>query len=62
MRCSPAIAGAWGAIDFVVHAIAFSDKTELKGKYADTTPRQFHPHHGDLVLLLHRDRAGGPRA
>jgi enoyl-[acyl-carrier protein] reductase I len=27
----------WGGIDFVVHAIAFSDKDELKGKYVDTT-------------------------
>src|SRR3954466_13521161 len=26
----------WGALDFVVHAIAFSDKSELKGRYADT--------------------------
>src|SRR5436190_8325082 len=26
----------WGRLDFVVHAIAFSDKEELKGKYIDT--------------------------
>jgi len=32
---------AWGTIDFVVHAIAFSDKNELKGKYADTTRANF---------------------
>jgi len=32
---------AWGAIDFVVHAIAFSDKNELKGRYADTTRENF---------------------
>ena len=32
---------AWGAIDFVVHAIAFSDKAELKGKYADTSRDNF---------------------
>lgn len=31
----------WGAIDFVVHAIAFSDKSELKGRYADTTRENF---------------------
>jgi enoyl-[acyl-carrier protein] reductase I len=31
----------WGTIDFVVHAIAFSDKNELKGKYADTTRGNF---------------------
>lgn len=31
----------WGSIDFVVHAIAFSDKDELKGKYVDTTLSNF---------------------
>jgi enoyl-[acyl-carrier protein] reductase I len=31
----------WGAIDFVVHAIAFSDKAELRGRYADTTRENF---------------------
>lgn len=31
----------WGTIDFVVHAIAFSDKDELKGLYADTTRENF---------------------
>jgi enoyl-[acyl-carrier protein] reductase I len=32
---------AWGSIDFVVHAIGFSDKNELKGRYADTTRANF---------------------
>ncbi|OJJ09528.1 enoyl-[acyl-carrier-protein] reductase [Alphaproteobacteria bacterium AO1-B] len=31
----------WGSIDFLVHAIGFSDKNELKGKYADTTRDNF---------------------
>ncbi len=31
----------WGKIDFLVHAIAFSDKNELKGKFADTTRENF---------------------
>ena len=31
----------WGGLDFVVHAIAFSDKNELKGRYADTTRDNF---------------------
>ncbi|MEF2073815.1 enoyl-ACP reductase FabI [Consotaella aegiceratis] len=31
----------WGTIDFLVHAIAFSDKSELKGLYADTTRENF---------------------
>ena len=31
----------WGGLDFVVHAIAYSDKNELKGKYVDTTLGNF---------------------
>ena len=31
----------WGALDFVVHAIGFSDKRELKGRYADTSRENF---------------------
>ena len=31
----------WGAMDFLVHAIGFSDKNELKGRYADTTRENF---------------------
>lgn len=31
----------WGKIDFVVHAIAFSDKSELQGRYLDTTRANF---------------------
>jgi enoyl-[acyl-carrier protein] reductase I len=31
----------WGSLDFLVHAVAFSDKNELKGRYADTTRQNF---------------------
>jgi len=31
----------WGKIDFVVHAVAFSDKNELKGRYCDTSLANF---------------------
>ncbi len=31
----------WGELDFVVHAIGFSDKNELKGKYVDTSLDNF---------------------
>lgn len=31
----------WGTIDFLVHSIGFSDKNELKGRYADTTRENF---------------------
>ena len=36
-----AIKEQWGTIDFLVHAIAFSDKDELTGRYVDTTPDNF---------------------
>jgi enoyl-[acyl-carrier protein] reductase I len=35
------LATTWGRLDFVVHAIAFSDKEELKGKYVDTSRVNF---------------------
>ncbi|MCB1972262.1 MAG: enoyl-ACP reductase FabI [Geminicoccaceae bacterium] len=31
----------WGKLDFAVHAIAYSDKEQLKGKYLDTTADNF---------------------
>ena len=31
----------WGSLDFLVHAIAFSDKDELKGRYVDTSRANF---------------------
>ena len=31
----------WGGLDFVVHAIAYSDKEELKGRYVDTSRDNF---------------------
>jgi enoyl-[acyl-carrier protein] reductase I len=36
-----AIAKAWDRLDFVVHAIAFSDKDQLDGRYIDTTADNF---------------------
>ncbi|MGJ5040522.1 MULTISPECIES: enoyl-ACP reductase FabI [unclassified Bradyrhizobium] len=36
-----ALREAWGGLDFVVHAVAFSDKNELKGRYADTSRENF---------------------
>ena len=35
------LAETWGRLDFVVHAIAYSDKAELRGRYADTTRENF---------------------
>jgi enoyl-[acyl-carrier protein] reductase I len=31
----------WGGLDFIIHAIAYSDKEELKGRYMDTTLQNF---------------------
>lgn len=36
-----ALGGKWDGLDFVVHAIAYSDKEELKGRYVDTTQENF---------------------
>jgi enoyl-[acyl-carrier protein] reductase I len=36
-----ALTEKWGRLDFVVHAIAYSDKDELKGKYVDTSAENF---------------------
>jgi enoyl-[acyl-carrier protein] reductase I len=36
-----ATAALWGGLDFVVHAIAFSDKEQLDGRYVDTTADNF---------------------
>jgi enoyl-[acyl-carrier protein] reductase I len=35
------VAKTWGSLDFLVHAVAFSDKNELKGKYLDTSLENF---------------------
>ena len=35
------IKSKWGEIDFVVHAVAFSDKSELSGEYLNTTRKIF---------------------
>lgn len=39
--CFAALKDKWGSIDFVVHAIAFSDKTELTGRIRDTSRANF---------------------
>jgi enoyl-[acyl-carrier protein] reductase I len=35
------IAAVWGTLDFVVHSVAYSDKTELSGAYSETTRENF---------------------
>ena len=36
-----ALKAQWGSLDFLVHCIAYSDRSELKGRYADTTRENF---------------------
>ncbi len=36
-----AVAKDWGSLDFIVHAVAFSDKDQLDGRYVDTTEENF---------------------
>jgi len=40
-RAFAAVADAWDGLDFIVHAIAYSDKDELKGRYVDTSQDNF---------------------
>ena len=35
------IGSHWESLDFIVHAVAFSDKNELKGRYSDTSRDNF---------------------
>ena len=40
-RVFGALGERWGSLDFLVHAIAFSDKNELTGRYLDTSAENF---------------------
>ncbi len=40
-RLFASVKDRWGALDFVVHAIGFSDKSELRGRYVDTSRANF---------------------
>lgn len=39
--CFATVGQRWGSLDFVIHAIAFSDKTELTGRFINTTKGNF---------------------
>src|ERR1700743_2490047 len=54
-----ALKAEWGSIDFLVHAIAFSDAKELKGRYVDTTRTNFLK---SLDISCFSFTAVGPRA
>ncbi|MCB2117615.1 MAG: SDR family oxidoreductase, partial [Rhodobacteraceae bacterium] len=39
--CFSALKARWGRLDFVIHAIAYSDKTELTGRFVNTSRANF---------------------
>lgn len=39
--CFKQLEDDWGSLDFVVHAIGYSDKNELRGRYVDTSAENF---------------------
>jgi enoyl-[acyl-carrier protein] reductase I len=49
-----ALGRTWGSLDFVVHAIGFSDKNELARPLCRHQPREFRDDDGHLGLFLHR--------
>ncbi len=40
-KCFDLIGDRWGGLDFIVHAIAYSDKNELTGRFIDTSKENF---------------------
>ena len=40
-KCFEKISSQWSTIDFIIHAVAFSDKNELNGRYIDTSKKNF---------------------
>ena len=40
-KCFHNISDKWNGLDFVIHAVAFSDKTELNGRYINTSRKNF---------------------
>jgi len=40
-KCFDLIGDRWGGLDFIVHAIAYSDKSELTGRFIDTSKENF---------------------
>ena len=51
-----AVGAKFGTIDFLVHGIAYSDRAELKGRYADTTRENFVRTMIISAFSLHRNR------
>jgi len=47
------IKNKWGHLDFVVHAIAFSDRSELSGEYLNTTRENFLKRHACFMFFFY---------
>ena len=59
--CFDELGKTWGKIDFVVHAIAFSDKNQLKGRTIDTTLDNFlNTMHISCYSFLEACRSAAP--
>jgi len=52
----------WGKIDFVVHAIAFSDKDQARRPATWKPRRIISPDHADQLLLADRDSPSAPKS
>ena len=60
-QCFRELGEKWGKIDFVVHAIAFSDRNELKGRTIDTTlPNFLNTMHISCYSFLEACRCASP--
>ena len=46
----------WGTMDFLVHAVGLLRQERTQGPLRRYHARELHPHHGDLLLRLHRGR------
>ena len=57
-----ALRSHWDTIDFLVHAIAFSDREQLDGRYVDTTQDNFTKTMLVSCYSLHRDRPARRKA
>ena len=42
----------WGEIDFIVHGIAYSDRSELSGRYIDTSKGKFFKNTRNFMFFI----------
>ena len=49
-KCFNELSKEWGSLDFVVHALAFSDKSELSGRFINTSRQKFFKFSGYILF------------